>query len=201
MVAALKIIGTVVEWLAWGVLCTGLLLGLLLRMGEGMRHTISWIRRHNAWEHPPHPHAATCLLTGSLAGLMLAVAVPVAAQGWWWGGSSSPGFDQNTVIQVTGRVTLVDLVPRGGPSTLHLETGQETFRVMLGPGWYLTQVQCDFRMGDPITVEGSKMMDPRGNLHLVAARVTNQRTGSVLELRDDTGQPRWMSGGTQGKGR
>ena len=143
----------------------------------------------------------TFLLAGALAAVTLATPAPTAAQGWWWGGSSSPGFDQNTVIQVTGRVTLVDLVSRGGPSSLHLETAQETFTVMLGPGWYLTQVQCDFRVGDPISVEGSKMMDPRGNLHLVAARVTNQRTGSVLELRDDTGQPRWMGGRPQVKGR
>jgi hypothetical protein len=38
------------------------------------------------------------------------------------------------------------------------------------------------------------MMDRRGHLNLVAARVTNQRTGAVLELRDDAGRPRWMSG-------
>lgn len=201
MFAGLLMMGTLIEWLVWGLICTGPLLGFLLRMGETMRHATSWIRRHVPCWHPPHPRVATFLLTGSLAGVMLAVAAPVAAQGWWWGPPSNPGFDQNTVIQVTGLATEVDLVPRGAPSTLHLETAQETFTVMLGPGWYLTQVQCDLRVGDPITVEGSKMMDPRGNLHVVAARVTNQRTGSVLELRDEMGRPRWMGGRPQGQGR
>jgi len=121
-----------------------------------------------------------------------------AGQGWWWGPPSNPGFDQNTVIQVTGRAIQMDLAPRGGPATLRLETPRETYTVMLGPGWYLAQAQWDLRVGDPITVEGSKMMDPWGNLHLVAARVTNQRTGSVLVLRDEKGRPRWMGGRPQG---
>ena len=121
-------------------------------------------------------------------------------QGWWWGGSpSNPGFDQNTVAQVTGTAAKVDVAPRGGPATLRLETGQETFTVMLGPGWYLADCLIEIRRGDPITVEGSKMMDPWGNLHLVAARVINRRTGSVLALRDGAGRPLWM-GGRPGEG-
>jgi hypothetical protein len=201
MIAALKMLGTFVDWLAWGFICTGLLLGLFLRMGERMRHAISWTRRHVPCAYRSHPHVATVLLSGILMGGTLATAAPVAAQGWWWGPPRNPGFDQNTVIRVTGRVTQVDLGPRGGPGTLRLETGQDTYTVMLGPGWYLADCLIDIRNGDPITVEGSKMMDPRGNLHLVAARVTNRRTGSVLELRDDMGRPRWMGGRPQGKGR
>jgi hypothetical protein len=37
-------------------------------------------------------------------------------------------------------------------------------------------------------------MDRRGNLHLVAASVTNRRTGAVLRLRDDEGRPLWTGG-------
>ncbi|MFI5340937.1 MAG: hypothetical protein ACHQ7N_14005 [Candidatus Methylomirabilales bacterium] len=159
-----------------------------------MHHAISWLWRHPSQEHLTHPRIAAFFLAAALGGATLAVPVSANAQGWWWRAPSNPGFDQNTVIQVTGRATQVNLVPQGGPSTLRLETGQETFTVMLGPSWYLARVQCDLRVGDPITVEGSKMMDRGGNLHLIAARVTNQRTGSVLELRDDTGRPRWMGG-------
>jgi hypothetical protein len=201
MSAGLLMMGALIEWLVWGVICTGLLLGLVLRIGEAMHHAISRLWRHPSQGHLTHPRIAAFFLAAALAGATLAVPVSANAQGWWWGGPSNPGFDQNTVIQVTGRATKMDLVPRGGPSTLRLETAQETFTVMLGPGWYLSQVQCDLRLGDPLTVEGSKMMDPRGNLHLVAARVTNRRTGSVLELRDDMGRPRWMGGRPQGKGR
>jgi hypothetical protein len=46
MLAGLLMMGTLIEWLVWGGICTGLLLGLLLRIGEGMHHAISWIRRH-----------------------------------------------------------------------------------------------------------------------------------------------------------
>ncbi len=191
--------GTLIEWLVWGVICTGLLLGLLLRIGEGMHHAISWIRRHAPCAHLPHPHVATFLLAGSLAGVMLAVPAPAAAQGWWWGSPINPGFDRNTVIQVIGTATQVNIISRGGPSTLRLETMGETFTVMLGPGWYLVELHADIQNGDPLVVEGSKMMDPGGNLHLVAARIMNQRTGTVLELRDETGRPRWMGGGPSGR--
>ena len=138
------------------------------------------------------------LLRVPVAVLVVALAFPSLAHagpGWWWGSPINPGFDRNTVIQVTGTAAQVDIVLRGGPSTLSLQTPRERFTVMLGPGWYLSELQADLRNGDPLVVEGSKMMDRQGQLHLVAARVTNQRTGAVLELRDEAGRPRWASGG------
>jgi hypothetical protein len=121
-----------------------------------------------------------------------------AGQGWWWGSPITPGFVRSTVIQVTGTVSRVGFDARSGPATLTLECPRDTYTVMLGPGWYLAQVHADIREGDPLTVEGSKMMDRGGNLHLVAARVTNERTGAVLELRDDAGRPVWMGGAGPG---
>lgn len=195
MFAGLLMMGTLIEWLVWGVICTGLLLGLLVRIEEGMRRATSWIRCNVPRKHLPQPHVATfLLLAGSLAGLMLAVPAPAAAQGWWWGSPINPGFDRNTVIRVSGTATRVSLDARSGPATLTLECPRDTYTVILGPAWYLAQIRVDIREGDPLTVEGSKMMDRSGNLHLVAARVTNERTGVVLELRDDTGRPRWMGG-------
>jgi hypothetical protein len=121
------------------------------------------------------------------------------AQGWWWGPPINPGFDRNTVIQVTGTASQVDIVTEGGPSTMRLDTWGESFTVMLGPGWYLAEIRADIRQGDSLIVEGSKMMDRRGNLHLVAAKITNRRTGAVLELRDEAGRPRWMGRGPSGR--
>jgi hypothetical protein len=130
----------------------------------------------------------------------LAFASPaVAGQGWWWGSPINPGFDRNTVIQVTGTASQVDIVSRGGPSTLRLDTSGESFTVMLGPGWYLAEIHADIRPGDPLIVEGSKIMDRRQQVYLVAARVTIQRTGAVLELRDEAGRPLWMSGRPSGR--
>ncbi len=201
MVAGLVMMGALLEWLVWGAICIALILGLILRIGDVVRHAISWRWRLPSRGHSTPAWIANLLLAVALAGVMLAMAAPVAAQGWWWGPPTNPGFDQNTVVQVTGTAAKVDVPPRGGPATLRLETSTESFTVMLGPGWYLTRVQCDFQVGDPITVEGSKMMDPRGNLHLVAARVTNRRTGSVLQLRDEAGRPLWMGDRPWRKGR
>jgi hypothetical protein len=134
----------------------------------------------------------------SVIGLILGTATaapPAAAQNFWWGSPVRPGFDPNTVIQVTGTAAQVDIARRSGHSSLSLESTTERFAVMLGPGWYLSEQHADIQDGDSLVVEGSKMMDSRGHLHLLAARVINQRTGAVLELRDETGRPRWAAGG------
>ena len=127
--------------------------------------------------------------------LAIALAVPtiVSAQSWWWGSPVNPGFERSTVIRVSGTVRSVRFDARSGPATLELECPRDTYTVMLGPGWYLAQVGTDAREGDPLTVEGSKLMDPRGSLHLVAAWVKNERTGVLLTLRDDAGRPVWMN--------
>jgi len=132
-----------------------------------------------------------CLL-GLLTAAALAVPAHAEAQGWW-GSSAGPGFDPNTVIHVAGKVIQMDITSRRGPSTLRLEIPTETFTVMLGPGWYLAELHADIRIGDRLAVEGSKMMDRGGNLHLIASRLVNERSGVVLELRDDMGRPRWMT--------
>ena len=159
-----------------------------------MRKVVSWIRCHVPRAAGPHPDLAALVVAGSLVGVMLATPSLAAAQGWWWGSPINPGFDRSTVIRVSGSVLGTSFDARSGPATLTLECPRDTYTVMLGPGRYLAQLQPDIKEGDPLTVEGSKMMDRRGNLHLVAARVTNERTGAVLELRDDAGRPLWMVG-------
>jgi len=142
------------------------------------------------------------LLRVPMALLAVALMFPslvAAGQGSWWGSPINPGFDKNTVVQVSGTAGQVDIVQRSGPSTLRLDTSGESFTVMLGPGWYLAELQVDLRTGDRLMVEGSKMMDRGGNLHLIASRLVNERTGAVLELRDDTGRPRWMAGRPPGR--
>jgi hypothetical protein len=192
LVQGLVMAGNVIEWVLWSILCTGLLVGLVLRVGEGIHAGLSWFSRHACRIRRPHPHVAAFLLAGALVTAIAAVPVS-AAQGWWWGSPITPGFDRSTVIRVSGTVLHVSFDARSGPATLSLECPRDTYTVMLGPGWYLAQSRPDIREGDPLTVEGSKMMDRGGNLHLVAARVTNERTGAVLELRDDAGRPRWMN--------
>lgn len=194
MLAGLLMMGTLIEWLVWGAIWTSLLLGLVLRIGEAMHHAISWLWRHFSRGRFTHPRIATFFFAGALAGVMLPVPTGAAAQGWWWGSPINPGFDRSTVIRASGTVARASLEVRSGPATLTLECPRDTYTVILGPGWYLRQLGADIREGDPLSVEGSKMMDRGGNLHLVAARVTNERTGAVLKIRDEAGRPVWAPG-------
>ena len=135
------------------------------------------------------------LIVGMSLGVTIALPSPApAAEGFWWGAPVNPGFDRNTVIQATGTASQVDIAVRGGPCTLSLQTQTESITVILGPSWFLSEQHADIQNGDLLVVEGAKMMDRRGNLHLVAASVTNRRTGAALRLRDDEGRPLWTSG-------
>jgi hypothetical protein len=194
LVKGLVMAGNMIEWLVWGMLCVGLLLGLLLRIGEVVHHMTSWLCRHPSEGHLTCPRIATLLLAGALVGATLGVPASVNAQGWWWGSPINPGFDRSTVIRVSGTVTRVNSEARSKPATLTLECPRNTYTVILGPGWYLAQIRADIREGDALTVEGSKLMDRGGNLYLVAAWIKNERTGAILELRDDVGRPLWVGG-------
>jgi len=135
------------------------------------------------------------LIVGISLGMTIALPSPAsAADGFWRGSPANPGFDRNTVIQATGIASQVDIAARRGPCTLSLQTPTERITVMLGPSWFLSEQHADIQNGDPLVVEGAKLMDRRGHLHLVAARVINQRTGAVLRLRDETGRPFWTGG-------
>lgn len=193
-------IGEWIETILWSATWLAILVGLMYEIGRRMVvHAMGVVgcllarSAGRAGRHLLHLPVAVAILALGLP------SVAVAGQGWWWGSPINPGFDRNTVIQVTGTATQVDIVTRGGPSTLRLETIRETFTVILGPGWYLAELHADLQNGDPLVVEGSKMMDRRENLYLVAARVTNQRTDTVLELRDEAGRPRWIGGGPSGR--
>jgi hypothetical protein len=179
-----------IEALLWSATWGGILVAWAL--WGSARLLAVWI----AWTRSAHRRRVNSSRVALWAAHLLVAAILVfpslaGAQGWWGGPSAGPGFDQNTVIQVTGKATQVNLRPPRGPATLQLQATGDTYTVMLGPGWYALELRLDIQDGDPLAVEGSKLMDRQGHLHLVAARVTNRRTGRVVELRDETGQPRW----------
>jgi hypothetical protein len=204
----MKWLGTEGQWISetiettlWVATWLAILVGLMYEGGRRMVVEVMGVlrgllarttgRRRRHLLRVPVAVVAVALVFPSLA--------VAGQQGWWWGSPINPGFDRSTVIRVSGTAASVTLEARSGPATLSLECPRDTYTVILGPGWYLAQLSPDIREGDPLTVEGSKMMDRRGSLHLVAARVTNERTGVVLELRDEVGHPRWMGGPTPGR--
>ena len=144
-----------------------------------------------AHRHRAHGNRVALWVAHLLVAVLLLVSSLAGAQGWWGGPPAGSGFDRNTVIQVTGKATQVNLRSQRGPATLELQAPGDMYTVLLGPGWYAMELHLDIQEGDLLAVEGSKLMDRQGHLHLVAARVTNRRTGRVVELRDEVGQPRW----------
>jgi hypothetical protein len=155
-----------------------------------LNHTIESVHGVRKWTI-----SIPLLIVGMSIVMMMVLASPAPAeQGYRWGFPVNPGFDRNMVIQVAGTALQVDNAVRSGPCTLSLQTPTERITVILGPSWFLSEQRADIRNGDPLVVEGAKMMDRRGDLHLVAAWVTNKRTGAVLWFRDDAGRPLWTSG-------
>ena len=181
------------ETVFWSTTWLGIPVGWLVWAAANLRAL--WATRHRRLLRgcADARHALWQIIIPFLA-ITLALPALASAQGWWWGSPINPGFDRSTVISVSGTARHVSIEARSGPATFILDSPHDTYTVMLCPGWYLAQIRADIREGDPLTVEGSKMMDRSGNLHLVAARVTNKRTGAVLELRDDVGRPLWQGG-------
>ena len=186
-------ISETIEAILWVATWLVILMGLMYEGGQRMVVKGHGVLRALVARTTGRPRRH--LLRVPMALLAVALMFPslvAAGQGSWWGSPINPGFDKNTVVQVSGTANQVDIVQRSGPSTLRLDTSGESFTVMLGPGWYLAELQLDLRTGDRLLVEGSKMMDRGGNLHLIASRLVNERTGAVLRLRDDAGRPLWM---------
>jgi hypothetical protein len=120
-------------------------------------------------------------------------AAGVGGEGYWWGSAITPGFDRSTVVHVEGTTKSVSLESTKGMASLKLESKDGVYQVMIAPGWFLKDQSWDIQNGDPLKVDGSRMADAKGDLYIVASCITNKRTGSLLELRDEQGNPRWMA--------
>lgn len=129
---------------------------------------------------------ASVLLAGFAGG---AIAPPAGAQP---GGAWERAYDPATVETASGTVTAIDRVPskRPGQSGVHLtlKTAQTTIAVHLGPAWYIDAQEPRLKVGDAITVKGSRVM-VGGKPAIVAQSVT--LGDQTLVLRDDTGRPAW----------
>ena len=116
-------------------------------------------------------------------------------RGWGPGAPSVALYRQSSEVTFTGKVTGTMDAPIG-PSTASGTTvvvrakngGIET--VELGPTWYVSHLQRPLRIGDTITVTGSKAQIDNGVL-ILARKVT--RGKHALYLRSMTGSPMWIA--------
>jgi hypothetical protein len=102
------------------------------------------------------------------------------------------GYDRNTVTTLTGRVAVVP-DPTADPVIVKIHVGKELFVVVLGPRWYLQDDSLDWKVGEIITVRGSRALGKDGLAYLLAQWVSGV-SGGKLVLRNDAGRPGWAGG-------
>ncbi len=143
-----------------------------------------------------------------IAGLfaLLALAIPLAAQmgrGWgggrccaagnqWQAGSPAP-IAANPVVDISGVIGLVQIVPGEGTPYLEVKHGNETTKVYLGPMHYLIAQDFSPKTGQEVSLTGYKQTDS-----VVAIQVTLSQEKKTLKLRDDSGRPLWRGGPWRG---
>ncbi len=149
-------------------------------------------RRGAAKRRPGAVFAARIVL------LMLLCPVFVHAQGWWWGARIDSGYDAKTVLDIRGTVTAVSPVEQSGPVSLILRVESGQYTVMLSPPRYLKRQGFRVESGDGLKIRGSRMLDGQGRVYIVAADVTNEKTGAQIRLRDEGGLPLWSRKGQRG---
>lgn len=100
-------------------------------------------------------------------------------------------YDLNTVETISGEVVAVETTAgeRGYPGAhLMLKTDGGTLPVHLGPQWHLKDQPLQVKVGDQITVTGSRVTYEEKPA-VIAGEIT--RGNDALKLRDETGRPLW----------
>lgn len=109
-------------------------------------------------------------------------------------------YDPSTVETVTGVVARLDTMQGRHPTMqgLHaqVQTGTERLEVHLGPISYLGPQNLHLRVGDTLTVTGSRI--PAGDQDAILSKSVQAR-GTTWVLRTDGGRPKW-AGQRKGKG-
>ncbi|MDU0458879.1 MAG: hypothetical protein RW306_09140 [Geobacteraceae bacterium] len=138
--------------------------------------------------------------------LMLALSFPLTAQAFWWsdgdnrsGLNLESGYDANTVTTVTGRILSVQSGEDQRHVQLELESGGAKFVVVLGPKRFWADNGIELKVGDNITVRGSKAQGKDGVVYILAQKINNTTRDTEISLRNDSGRPLW-SGGGAGRG-
>lgn len=137
-----------------------------------------------------------------IAAVSVVVMLQRPAEAFWGFGSGGEGgetgldlvqgYDRNTVVTVTGRVAAA-VDTEVNPVTLVMTAGSERLVIVLGPRWYLQDDHLDWKVGDTVTVRGSKAQGKDGRSYLLAQWISNPSSGQLV-LRNETGRPVWAGG-------
>ncbi len=103
-------------------------------------------------------------------------------------------YDPQTVTTITGKIIEVksEKINYYPIIVLTIETREGPLKVHTAPEWYLNEKRWRFRVGDTITVVGSKIT--YNNQPILIARDV-LKGEEKIELRDKYGTPKWAGRG------
>jgi len=137
---------------------------------------------------------------------LLSLACPLTARAFWWGDGDNrselnleSGYDANTVTTITGKVLTTPVAGWQRHANFDLENGGIRMVVVLGPQRYWDDNGIALKVGDSVTVRGSKAEGKGGVVYILAQRVTDTTSNLEVLLRNESGRPAW-SGGRVGGG-
>ena len=150
--------------------------------------------------------ARAALLLGSLCVPFLLCAAGIAhavEEGTTLEGSGiryPGGFDLNTVGEVRGTAYGVER-PERGPIRFRLDSGMETYTVLVSPAWYWEDLRTEIPDSAEVKVRGSKSLGRDMGLYIIAQEIRVLSSGRAWVFRDDQGLPLWKAqGGGMGVG-
>lgn len=128
--------------------------------------------------------------------LALGIAAPAAAQSP--GDQVLPGcgicypsgYDPNTVGEVVGKVSAIE-IPPDGPVRFTVSDEEERWVVLASPAWYWAETNVRLAAGETVAVRGSKSLGADGKLYIVARTIDRRDGSSAIQLRDGRGVPLW----------
>jgi hypothetical protein len=132
----------------------------------------------------------------------LLMAVPHATYAFWGsdgdkqnGLNLESGYDANTVMTVSGRIVFVQTGDERRNAQIEIENGGVTSIVVLGPQRYWAEKGIALKVGDEITVRGSKAQGTDGVVYILAQKLTDTSLKASISLRNESGRPAWAGGG------
>jgi hypothetical protein len=113
------------------------------------------------------------------------------------------GYDVNTVISVSGKVTSTPHQIEKEHVVVEIRSGTDSFSICVGPNAYWESKGIPVSLNDELIVKGSKAQGQDGKTYLMAQKLTNKTTGTQVELRNEKGSPVWSgrSMNSMGSGR
>jgi hypothetical protein len=105
------------------------------------------------------------------------------------------GYDANTVTTISGRVVLLQTGDDHRNAQLELESSGTRSVVVLGPQRYWMENGIAVKVGDNVTVRGSKAQGKDGVVYVLAQKISDTSQNRSVSLRNESGRPAWSGGG------